>query len=394
MTSQTPSPGPTASGCYRHGHTGPAVAEIRAKLAMLGLLPAEDPVPRDCEAAVFDAAVDRAVRAFQQQRGLTADGVVGPQTYRMLDEARWRLGDRILSHTMSYRQTGDDVATLQRRLLDMGFDCGRVDGVFGRQTEAALKEFQRNVGLRADGTCGPATFRALNRLTRTVVGGRPHALRDEEALSRRGKALSGKVVVIDPGHGGADRGVVASGLEEAAVVADLANRIEGRLAATGVFVFLTRGADGLYDEVQRAAFANGAEADLAVSLHVDGSTNPLANGVATYYYGNDRHGHSSPVGQRFAGLVQREIVARTDLLDCRAHGKTWEFLRHTRMPAVRIELGYLTSPGDAVRLHDAKFRDVVAEAVVAAIQRLFLPPEEDVPTGTFTLTQLLAASSR
>ena len=52
---------------------------------------------------------------------------------------------------------------------------------------------------------------------------------------------------------------------------------------------------------------------------------------------------------------------------------------HTRMPAVRIELGYLTNPGDAARLADPTFRDVVAEAVVVAVQRLYLPPRTTTP---------------
>jgi N-acetylmuramoyl-L-alanine amidase len=380
---------------YRRGDTGPAVAEIRHKLTVLGLLPRSDTshdnmhdVLADPYLAVFDEGVDVAVREFQQQRGITVDGVVGRETYRALEEARWRLGDRILSYAVSRLLSGDDVASLQQRLLDMGFDCGRVDGIFGQETEAALKEFQRNVGLVADGTCGPQTFKALDRLTRTVVGGKPHALRDDAALHRSGPVLSGKVVVIDPGHGGRDRGIVAHGLDEAGLVEDLAARIEGRLAATGVLVFLTRGADMELDETERAAFANAAEADLLVSLHVDGDESPNPCGVATFYYGHDRYGHSSALGERFADLVHREIVSRTDLQDCRVHGKTWDLLRHTRMPAARIEVGYLTNPGDAVRLADPTFRDVIAEAVAVAVRRLYLPPEDDAPTGTLRLPEL------
>ena len=86
--------------------------------------------------------------------------------------------------------------------------------------------------------------------------------------------------------------------------------------------------------------------------------------------------------------VQREIVARTDLTDCRTHAKTWDLLRRTRMPAVRIEIGYLTSPRDAARLADPGFRDVVAEAIVVAVQRLYLPAEDDAPTGTLRLPEL------
>jgi N-acetylmuramoyl-L-alanine amidase len=201
--------------------------------------------------------------------------------------------------------------------------------------------------------------------------------------------LTGKVIVIDPGHGGTDRGVCAHGLEEATLVEDLAARIEGRLTATGVLAFLTHGADMDIDEAERAAFANSAEADLVISLHVDASGTPAANGVATYYYGNDRYGHSSPLGGRLAGLVQREIVARTDLTDCRTHGKTWDLLRRTRMPAIRVELGYLTAPGDAARLAEPGFRDVVAEAIVVGVQRLYLPPEDDAPTGTLRLPELV-----
>lgn len=369
----------------RLGAVGPAVAEIRHKLALLGLLPT--PALGDVAGAVFDADVDRAVRAFQQQRGITGDGLVGPQTYRSLDEARWRLRDRILQYAVTHPLTGDDVLELQRRLLDMGFDCGRADGIFGPRTDAALREFQRNVGLAVDGTCGPATFKALERLARTVIGGRPDALREDLHIAASGPRLAGKVVVIDAGHGGRDRGVVAHGLDEAALVEDLAARVEGRLVATGVQAYLTRLPDMELDEQARAEFANRAQADLVVSLHVDGSSSPLAQGVATYFFGNAL-GASSAVGERFAGLVQREIVARTGLLDCRTHAKTWDLLRRTLMPTVRIEVGYLTNSEDAARLSDAEFRDSVAESVVIAVQRLYLATEDDAPTGTLRLEAL------
>lgn len=374
---------------YRRGDAGPVVAEIRAKLSVLHLLPADsDATLAEADSVVFDEATDKAVREFQQERGITVDGIVGEQTYHALDEARWRLGDRILSYVPARLIAGDDVAALQQRLLDMGFDCGRVDGLFGAETEQALRDFQRNVGVIPDGTCGPASFKALNQLARTVVGGRPQAMRESEAINRAGPTLSGKLVIVDPGHGGGERGVDGNGLDEAGLVYDLASRVEGRLAATGSTAFLTRGPDIGMDEVDRANFANAAGADLVISLHVDAHDNPEASGCATYYYGNDRYGHHSAVGERFADLVQKEICARTDLVDCHAHAKTWDLLRRTRMPAVRIEVGYLTNPGDASRLADPEFRDVLAEALVAAVQRLYLPPDEDAETGSLRIPAL------
>ncbi|MFM8896569.1 MAG: peptidoglycan-binding domain-containing protein [Actinomycetales bacterium] len=70
----------------RRGATGAAVAEVRARLAHLGYV---DYPASVAEAGSFDDDLDRAVRAFQQERGLSVDGIVGPDTYRRLDQARW-----------------------------------------------------------------------------------------------------------------------------------------------------------------------------------------------------------------------------------------------------------------------------------------------------------------
>lgn len=373
---------------YRLGDHGPAVAQIRDHLALLGLLPSE-PADRTGSEwdAPFDDAVDAAVRAFQQQRGLIADGVVGVSTWRRLDGARWSLGDRVLRYGARHMQHGDDVAALQRRLHDLGFDPGRIDGIFGPDTERGLQELQRNLGLPADGLCGPVTFRALDRLSRTVVGGEPHRIREAERLHHRGPGLAGKVIVIDPGHGGADRGTCANALVEADVVADLASRIEGRLGAMGVTAFLTRGTNAeapTPTEVARAVFANEVDADLVISLHTDGHASEHAQGVATYYYGT--HGAAgtagvhSVIGEAFAELVQREIVSRTDLLDGRVDAKSWDILQRTRMPAVRIDVGYITHAGDAARLADPALRDTIAEAVLVALQQLYQPTTDLRPT--------------
>jgi N-acetylmuramoyl-L-alanine amidase len=364
---------------FRLGSEGPAVGEVQAALVHLGLLTDE---PRQA----FDQPTDWAVREFQQNRGLVVDGVVGPETWAALQAARLSLGDRLLS-LAGRRYAGDDVAALQERLAELGFDTGRVDGVFGHQTEAALKAFQREYGLRSDGVCGPATLRALKQLGRLVTGGRPQALRETEQLHRSGAALAGKVIVIDPGHGGPERGAADHGLEEAALVEDLAARLEGRLTAVGVRAVLTHGPDSCPTDEERAALANDVRADVVLSLHVDRAASPRCQGVATYHYGTGS-GSTSTVGERLASLVQREVVARTDLVDCRVHAKTWALLRLSQMPAVRLELGHLTNAGDAARLADPAFRDLVAEAVLVAVQRLYLPADQDPPTGVLRLPDL------
>jgi N-acetylmuramoyl-L-alanine amidase len=207
--------------------------------------------------------------------------------------------------------------------------------------------------------------------------------------TRGGSTKAAKVVVVDPGHGDIGVGRLGGRYGEADLTFDLARRIEGRLGATGGQAFLTRSRPGPYlDEVARAEFANRTDANLCVSLNLDASSNPEASGVATFYYGSDSHGVHSEVGEKFAGLIHREIVARTDLTDCRVHAKTWDLLRWTHMPTVLVTLGYATNPRDANRLADPAFRDVIAEAIVVAIRRVYLPPELDEPTGVMHLDGL------
>jgi N-acetylmuramoyl-L-alanine amidase len=325
-----------------------------------------------------------ALRAFQQERGLIVSGEIDSQTLRAIDEARWKLGDRILSFAPGNPLRGDDVATLQSRLVDMGFDCGRVDAIFGTRTNGAVKEFQKSVGVKVDGVCGPATIMSLMRLVKTVSGGAPIQLRDNAKRAVRGPALANKIIVLDP----------SSLPEDREIAFDIAQRLEGRLIALGVTVFLSRSSAKDPSEIDRINFANESGADLVISFHTDTYKNELAHGLTTYYYGNDLHGVHSVVGERFAALVQREITARTDLLNCRTHAKSWDLLRLTKAPTVRIDLGYLSNPGDVKRLGDVTFRETVIESIIVAIQRLYLSAENDAKTGTLKISDLRTAGIR
>ena len=368
------------------GDRSDAIGIIANTLNRLGFL--------DKTSDLFDQSLEEAIKAFQQERGLTATGLVNEITQRALDEARWRLGDRILLLGTQSLMRGDDVSTLQERLIQMGFNCGRVDGVYGVKTEAAVKDFQKSVGIVVDGKCGPSTLISLMRLVKTVQGGAPSALRESVKHSVRSPALANKVVVIDPSWGGEFAGESFHGVNESEVVFDLAQRLEGRLLALGVNVVLTRSAKNSPLEKERIEIANSVNADLLIALKVDSYKNENANGVATYYYGRDDKGVHSVVGERFSNLIQREICARTDLLNCRTHAKSWDLLRLTVAPAVRIDLGYLSNPQDAKRLADPQFRDQLAEAMIVAIQRLYLSAEDDAKTGTLRISDLRRAGIR
>lgn len=365
----------------RRGDAGSDVVELKRRLAATGSVSDEQ-----TDSDVFDDACDLAVRHFQQARGLTVDGVVGPGTWTSLEEAAWQLGDRVLE-VASPLMRGDDVTVLQHRLLQLGFAVGRVDGFFGPVTSAALAEFQSNLGLPADGVAGPSIFKALERLSPVVSGGRADALRDRERLREAGPRLAGKLVVIDPSRGGDDPGVQVNGLTEAEIMFSLATTLADRLADAGVSALLTRDQGSNPTNHERANFANAHHADVLLSLHVDKTDSPAANGVATYFYGSDWHPVRSVVGERLAELINKEICARTRMGNNRSHPKSWDILRFTAMPAVQVDLGYLGNAGDAGRLAEPDFLDDVAEAIVVAIQRLYLA-DDDAKTGYLTLGML------
>jgi N-acetylmuramoyl-L-alanine amidase len=192
-------------------------------------------------------------------------------------------------------------------------------------------------------------------------------LREHITLAALQTGVADKVVVLDPGD------VIGADLCHAIAV-----RVEGRLAALGTQVLLTRPAqaeDATHhpDDQARAHFANDVGADIVLSLHVSEVESPLPNGLVTFYFGDPLGGSHSPAGSLLAAMVQEEVQARTDLLDCRTHPRSWDMLRLTRMPAVRVELGYLSNDSDARRLGNPAFQDVVAEGLAAAVTRFCAP---------------------
>src|ERR1700712_751283 len=391
-----PSPRREDGDALRCGDRGAAVIDIRAALAALGMLDNADEdltTGRHVALEVFDEDLDYAVRAFQQHRGLLVDGVVGEATFRALKEASYRLGARTLYHQFGAPLYGDDVATLQARLQDLGFYTGLVDGHFGLQTHNALMSYQREYGLSADGICGPETLRSLYFLGSRVTGGSIHAIREEELVRSSGPKLSGKRIIIDPGRGGGDHGLIAHGpggpVSEADILWDLASRLEGRMTAVGMETFLSRPTSRSPSDAERAATANSVGADLMISLRCESQTSVAASGVASFHFGNS-HGSVSTIGRNLADFIQREVVARTGLRDCRVHGRTWDLLRLTRMPTVQVDVGYITNQYDREILVSTQTRDAIAEGMLAAVKRLYLLGKNDRPTGTFTFAELLA----
>lgn len=286
-------------GLIRRGATGEPVRDLQERLNALG-----HPVAGD-ELGQFAAATEGAVRAFQEARGLRVDGICGRETWGALVEAGFRLGDRLL-YLRRPMLRGDDVAELQRRLNALGFDAGREDGILGSRTESALRDFQLNAGIAADGVCGPETRSTLDRLG-SLAAGSVASVREREVLRRVARRLDGQriYVAVEPGLE-----VLADAIERslrdagAQLVVDLSGRDDSELAAEG----------------------NRFDADLFLSLRAGDHSSQRAAYFATRTF-------RSEAGFLLAERIDEELATILGPSDGPA-GRAYRILRETRMPAV------------------------------------------------------------
>ena len=325
----------------RRADSGSSVADLQHRLAAAGFDAGL------AEAGEFGPATEAAVRAFQAARGLRTDGICGPQTWGALVEAGYRLGDRLL-YTHQPMLRGDDVSDLQRRLSALGFDVGKVDGMFGPQTAQALGQFQRAAGLAADGIGGPATLAALARLGRRDGAPAEPApvagIHERERLRRAPRQLAGRqIAVAQPG--GLDALVGAAGRA---------------LAAKGAVVVPLPQLDGS----EQADAANRLKADVFVGFVLD----PERSGCEIAYW-RSPHGHLSEGGRRLADFLCEPFrVALGETADVAEVGMALPVLRETRMPAVVCTFGPAVVPLGAS----------IAERLASGIEEWCAQPFEDV----------------
>lgn len=279
----------------RRGARGPAVVDLQRRLADAGH-------PTDDARGDFAAATEDAVRAFQSSHNLPVDGIVGPHTWSALVEAGWRLGDRVLYEQHPFLR-GDDVADLQERLGSLGFDVGKVDGIFGPLARRAVTEFQRNIGATTDGIAGPATLRMLRNVGGAPAGAPSLAVRERLALRSTGTGVAGKRVFLDPRGGADDTGFVGDdGTCEADVTLELCMTLQRVLRDRGAVCMLSRDADEDPTGSERAALANWFGADVVVRVAV-GSRAGVARAS---YFATQRY--ASPGGALLAELLTRRCA--------------------------------------------------------------------------------------
>ncbi|BAF58967.1 MAG: SH3 domain-containing protein [Pelotomaculum sp.] len=188
-------------------------------------------------------------------------------------------------------------------------------------------------------------------------------------------SFKGKVIAVDAGHGSPDPGAIGpKGTKEKDITLDVAKKAAKLLESRGAKVVMTRPGDketGLYE---RAGMANKAGADVFVSIHINANHDPALGGTSTYIYsGSSEPGQAARVqeSRRLANYVQSELLKTLGLRDAGVREADFAVLRTTNMPAVLIELAFISNPAEEKLMNTDSFRNKAAEAIVKGIGLYF-----------------------
>lgn len=170
------------------------------------------------------------------------------------------------------------------------------------------------------------------------------------------------VVMLDPGHGGADPGAVGiGGLQEKGVVMAVSQQAAAILQSQGISVQMTRQGDQTVDLQSRVDLARSANAAIFVSIHANAISmqRPEVNGLETYYF--------SDAGLGLATALHRRVIGSIPMGDRGVKQARFFVLRNTSMPSALIEIGFVTGATDAPQLRDPQWQARMGQAIAQGI---------------------------
>jgi len=194
----------------------------------------------------------------------------------------------------------------------------------------------------------------LSQIDRAVIPTIP-------VIPNRGRGL----VVIDPGHGGRDVGAVGNGVQEKDLVLPISLRLGRALQNMGYTVEYTRTTDVEIDLEPRVQFANRLQADVFLSIHANSlaSRNSSVSGVETY------HAPGATLGFALATMVHQQVISATGARDRGVRSARFYVIRHTTMPGILLETGFVTNPQEAANLSNPAYQERLAQATAQGVDQ-------------------------
>lgn len=178
------------------------------------------------------------------------------------------------------------------------------------------------------------------------------------------RSLSGKVIIIDPGHGGKDSGAIgAGGSEEKTLTLNTALILYDKLRAEGARVILTRNSDIFVPLPSRVDLSRIYEADAFISIHYDSHTTANAGGITSYYY----HVYQKPLADHIHDALQKQIGLRNRGVRL----GDYYVIRENHQAAVLLELGFISNPHEEAYISSRSYQEEISEAIVAGLGSYF-----------------------
>lgn len=187
-------------------------------------------------------------------------------------------------------------------------------------------------------------------------------------VNTSGSPLAGRIIIIDPGHGGKDPGAVSSNAVEKAIVFNTASKLQKKLEAAGAVVKMTRTGDTYPSLEDRVAFAKKNNGEIFISIHAN-SASPSANGTETYYSKSANDNEKEDYA--LAKFINDEIVKNAKMNNRGVKREDFYVIRNLYIPAVLIELGFVTNSADREKLTNDAYVDVFAQSIYNGITKYY-----------------------
>ncbi len=184
-----------------------------------------------------------------------------------------------------------------------------------------------------------------------------------------------ETIVIDAGHGGKDGGSLSKrdAYEEKVLTLETAHMIRNSLNQLGYKTVMTRNDDTYVPLSTRAEIANSLKADLFVSIHYNYSPNRDAKGIEVYYYKEEKNPTASRIVQSksLCDNVLRKVIALTGADSRGVKQANFAVVRETKMPAILVEAGFLSNPGERERVCDPRYQKAIARGIAQGVDQYF-----------------------
>ncbi len=176
-------------------------------------------------------------------------------------------------------------------------------------------------------------------------------------------------IILDPGHGGTDLG--ARGrfpyCEEKRLCLQTARLVKKYLNQLGYHVVMTRNSDAFISLARRVEIADQANADLFVSLHFNSSRNPTAQGIEIFFFDSKEKRTRASSSRKLADAILNRVIRRTSATSRGVKKGNFYVIRETSIPAVLLEGGFISNPGERTNLKTREYQEKIARGVADGI---------------------------